>query len=157
MQLTIFRNPVMAIYSHQFCSFKSWNKIVFCKKGKKAENALEDVALVAGTWQNLSNLYSLDIYATGWKILISKTSRLFTRFQKLRHSCSWPFFVMPSWQFIHTSFVVSNREIKLFSARTIFFKLPSPQFRNNYFILNPGETRLGSHKVVLQSIVIKKA
>jgi hypothetical protein len=28
---------------------------------KKAENALEDVALVAGTKQNLSNLYSLDI------------------------------------------------------------------------------------------------
>jgi hypothetical protein len=26
------------------------------------ENALEDVALVAGTQQNLSNLYSLDIY-----------------------------------------------------------------------------------------------
>ncbi len=30
-----------------------------CKKG---ENALEDVTLVAGTQQNLSNLYSLDIY-----------------------------------------------------------------------------------------------
>jgi hypothetical protein len=30
--------------------------------GKKRENALEDVALVAGTQQNLSNLYSLDIY-----------------------------------------------------------------------------------------------
>jgi hypothetical protein len=29
---------------------------------KKAENALKDVALVAGTQQNLSNLYSLDIY-----------------------------------------------------------------------------------------------
>ncbi len=29
---------------------------------KKAENAFEDVALVAGTQQNLSNLYSLDIY-----------------------------------------------------------------------------------------------
>ncbi len=29
---------------------------------KKGENALEDVALVAGTQQNLSNLYSLDIY-----------------------------------------------------------------------------------------------
>jgi hypothetical protein len=29
---------------------------------KKKENALEDVALVAGTQQNLSNLYSLDIY-----------------------------------------------------------------------------------------------
>jgi hypothetical protein len=29
---------------------------------KKAENALEDVALVAGTQQNLSNLYSLDMY-----------------------------------------------------------------------------------------------
>ncbi len=32
----------------------------------KKENALEDVALVAGTQQNLTNLYSLDIYgATG--------------------------------------------------------------------------------------------
>jgi len=32
---------------------------------RKAENALEDVALVAGTQQNLSNLYSLDIYDVG--------------------------------------------------------------------------------------------
>jgi hypothetical protein len=31
---------------------------------KKTENALEDVALVAGTQQNLSNQYSLDIYET---------------------------------------------------------------------------------------------
>jgi hypothetical protein len=29
---------------------------------KKGQNALEDVVLVAGTQQNLSNLYSLDIY-----------------------------------------------------------------------------------------------
>jgi hypothetical protein len=29
---------------------------------KKKDNALEDVALVAGTQQNLSSLYSLDIY-----------------------------------------------------------------------------------------------
>ncbi len=29
---------------------------------KKVENALEDVALLAGTQQYLSNLYSLDIY-----------------------------------------------------------------------------------------------
>jgi hypothetical protein len=29
---------------------------------KKRENFSEDVALVAGTQQNLSNLYSLDIY-----------------------------------------------------------------------------------------------
>jgi hypothetical protein len=29
---------------------------------QKGENALEDVALVAGTQQNLSKLYSLDIY-----------------------------------------------------------------------------------------------
>jgi hypothetical protein len=35
--------------------------IAAAKKGKK-ENALEDVALVVGTQQNLSNLYSLDIY-----------------------------------------------------------------------------------------------
>ncbi len=31
-------------------------------RSKKKENALKDVALVAGTQQNLSNLYSLDIY-----------------------------------------------------------------------------------------------
>jgi hypothetical protein len=31
-------------------------------RSKKSENALEDVALVAGTQRNLSNLYSLDIY-----------------------------------------------------------------------------------------------
>jgi hypothetical protein len=31
-------------------------------RSKKKENALEDVVLVAGTQQNLSNLYSLDIY-----------------------------------------------------------------------------------------------
>jgi hypothetical protein len=29
---------------------------------RKAKNALEDVVLVAGTLQNLCNLYSLDIY-----------------------------------------------------------------------------------------------
>jgi len=29
---------------------------------KSAKNALEDVVLVAGTKQNLSNLYCLDIY-----------------------------------------------------------------------------------------------
>jgi len=29
---------------------------------KKGKNALEDVALVVGTQQNFSNLYSLDIY-----------------------------------------------------------------------------------------------
>jgi hypothetical protein len=33
-----------------------------CCKKEEAENALEDVALVAGTQQNLSTLYSLDIY-----------------------------------------------------------------------------------------------
>ncbi len=31
-------------------------------RNKTKENALEDVALVAGTLPNLSNLYSLDIY-----------------------------------------------------------------------------------------------
>jgi hypothetical protein len=34
------------------------------KEKKKKEIALEDVALVAGTQQNLSNLHSLDIYAS---------------------------------------------------------------------------------------------
>ncbi len=32
---------------------------------KKAENVFEDVVLVEGTQQNLSNLHSLDIYGTG--------------------------------------------------------------------------------------------
>jgi hypothetical protein len=36
-----------------------------CKKGKKP---LKDVALVAGTQQNLSNIYSLDVY--GWMLQI---------------------------------------------------------------------------------------
>jgi hypothetical protein len=31
-------------------------------RSKKRENASEDVVLVAGTQQNLNNLYSLDIY-----------------------------------------------------------------------------------------------
>jgi hypothetical protein len=31
---------------------------------KKKENALENVVLVVGTEQNLSNLYSLDIYGS---------------------------------------------------------------------------------------------
>jgi hypothetical protein len=34
---------------------------------KKAENALEDVGLVAGTQQNLSNLNSLDICGATYK------------------------------------------------------------------------------------------
>ena len=33
-------------------------------RSKKGENAMEDVALVAGTQENLSNLYSFDIYDT---------------------------------------------------------------------------------------------
>jgi hypothetical protein len=37
-----------------------------CKKG---ENALEDVALVAGTQQKFSNLYSLDIYGMDGQML----------------------------------------------------------------------------------------
>jgi hypothetical protein len=36
--------------------------VAAAKRKKEAKNALEDVALVAGTQQNLSNLYSLDIY-----------------------------------------------------------------------------------------------
>jgi hypothetical protein len=38
---------------------------------KKRENALEDVALVAGAQQNLSNLYSLDIYGCDTNRIIS--------------------------------------------------------------------------------------
>jgi hypothetical protein len=33
-------------------------------KKEKKENALEDVVLIEGTQQNLSNLYSLDIYTS---------------------------------------------------------------------------------------------
>jgi hypothetical protein len=33
-----------------------------CARCKESQNALEDVALVAGTQQNLSNPFSLDIY-----------------------------------------------------------------------------------------------
>jgi hypothetical protein len=36
--------------------------------GKKSENALEDVALVAGMQQNLSNLYSFDIYDSNYVV-----------------------------------------------------------------------------------------
>jgi hypothetical protein len=36
--------------------------VLFNGHSKKRENALEEVALVAGTQQNLSNLYYLDIY-----------------------------------------------------------------------------------------------
>ncbi len=36
---------------------------VSCHSKKKTKNALENVALAAGTYQNLSNLHSLDIYA----------------------------------------------------------------------------------------------
>jgi hypothetical protein len=36
--------------------------VAAAKKKEEAKNALEDVSLVAGTQQNLSNLYSLDIY-----------------------------------------------------------------------------------------------
>ncbi len=41
---------------------------------KKKENALEDVALVAGTQQNLSSLYSIDIYG-----LMARTACLVCR------------------------------------------------------------------------------
>jgi hypothetical protein len=34
---------------------------------EKRENTLEDVALVAGTQQNLSNLNTLDIYGATYK------------------------------------------------------------------------------------------
>ncbi len=40
------------------------------KKEKEKANALEDVALVVGTQQNLSNLYSFDIYASFPKFVI---------------------------------------------------------------------------------------
>jgi hypothetical protein len=43
--------------------FASLVLLMAAAKKQKRENALEDVALVACTQQNLSNLYSLDIYA----------------------------------------------------------------------------------------------
>jgi hypothetical protein len=42
---------------------------------QKRENALEDVALVAGTQQNLSNLYSLDIYGFSTPMFCDKQLR----------------------------------------------------------------------------------
>jgi hypothetical protein len=39
---------------------------------KKVENAIEDVTLLAGTQQNLSNLYSLDIYGFSRRVLENK-------------------------------------------------------------------------------------
>ncbi len=41
---------------------------------KNKENALEDVALVAGTQQNLSNLYYLDIYGLQLMLDVKSTS-----------------------------------------------------------------------------------
>ncbi len=45
---------------------------------KKRENALEDVALVAGTQQNLSNLYFLGIY--GYCAKLCQCKQAFTKF-----------------------------------------------------------------------------
>jgi hypothetical protein len=52
---------------------------------KKRENALEDVALVAGTQQNLSNLYSLDIYGS-W-ILAVKAQACLLHWQLSNKDC----------------------------------------------------------------------
>jgi hypothetical protein len=46
--------------AHTACLVCSISTLNGCSK--KGENALEDVALVAGSQQNLSNQYSLDIY-----------------------------------------------------------------------------------------------
>ncbi len=46
------------------------------------ENALEDAALVAGTQQNLSNLYSVDIYGQSTPLRINKNDK--------RHSIAIP-------------------------------------------------------------------
>ncbi len=51
------RNDRLINYCLPFCVISTVSS-----RCKKVENALEDVALVAGTQQNLSNLYSLDIY-----------------------------------------------------------------------------------------------
>jgi hypothetical protein len=57
---------------------------------KKGENALEDVALVPGTQQNLSNLYSLDIYAkvpqTGPRLIAIQSYKLFFNFFSITSS-----------------------------------------------------------------------
>ncbi len=45
--------------------------------GEKRVNAFEDVSLVAVTKQNLSNLYSLDIYGENWlKEVITNNAEL---------------------------------------------------------------------------------
>ncbi len=48
-------------------------------RSKKGENALEDVALVAGTQQNLSHLYSLDIYGQTAPLRINKNDKRHTK------------------------------------------------------------------------------
>ncbi len=51
--------------AHTACLVYFISTVNGCSKKKKkwkGKNALEDVALVADTQQNLSNLYSLDIY-----------------------------------------------------------------------------------------------
>jgi hypothetical protein len=47
--------------AHTACIVCFISTVNGCSK-KKKENALKDVVLVAGTQQNSSNLYSLDIY-----------------------------------------------------------------------------------------------
>ncbi len=56
----------MACTTYLICLF---NIVIGCsQKKKKNQKSLEDVSLVAGTLQNLSNLYSLDIYECAHQI-----------------------------------------------------------------------------------------
>ncbi len=57
IDIKVIIDCLMARTACLVCSISSVNGL-----SKKGENALEDVALVAATQQNLSNLYSLDIY-----------------------------------------------------------------------------------------------
>jgi hypothetical protein len=60
------------------------------KKTKKRENALEDVALVADTQQNLSNLYSSDIYADNSHLRVIYMYDFTMRFYIAFWYCLWP-------------------------------------------------------------------
>jgi hypothetical protein len=64
--------------------------VLLVAAAKKQEHALEDVAQVAGTLQNLNNLYSLDFYAMD-HIYKLKTPRTVLCFMKLfTDACNYP-------------------------------------------------------------------
>ncbi len=65
--------------------------VLFMAAAKK-ENALEDVALVAGTQQNLSNLYSLDIYGSNTGLILLLLTCLMMQAKCHYDDCPWHFY-----------------------------------------------------------------